>query len=321
MRPLSPYCLTLCAMLAPSVHAQGYPAKPVRVVLGFPAGTNVDVLVRPVAQKMGEMLGQTVIVDNRPGATGIIANEFVAKAAPDGYTLLGAPGSSITASPHLRRKMSYDSLKDLVPVAQISAFPNLLVVNPVVPARTVKELIALARARPGQLTFGSSGAGSAFHLAGELFKSMAKVDMLHVPYKGGNLALTDLIGGRIDLLFYSLAITQPQIKAGKVRAIAVTGLKRDALMPELPTLDEAGLRGYDITGWHGFFVPAGTPREVIDRVNAAVAKVFGAREIRELWAGQGMEIVTATPEQFASRVRADYEKYGRLVRLAGIQAE
>ena len=321
MRPLSPYCLTLCAMLAPSVHAQGYPAKPVRVVLGFPAGTNVDVLVRPVAQKMGEMLGQPVIVDNRPGATGIIANEFVAKAAPDGYTLLGAPGSSITASPHLRRKMSYDSLKDLVPVAQISAFPNLLVVNPVVPARTVKELIALARARPGQLTFGSSGAGSAFHLAGELFKSMAKVDMLHVPYKGGNLALTDLIGGRIDLLFYSLAITQPQIKAGKVRAIAVTGLKRDALMPELPTLDEAGLRGYDITGWHGFFVPAGTPREVIDRVNAAVAKVFGAREIRELWAGQGMEIVTATPEQFASRVRADYEKYGRLVRLAGIQAE
>src|SRR6185503_1031439 len=213
------------------------------------------------------------------------------------------------------------SLKDLVPVAQISAFPNLLVVNPFVPARTVKELIALARARPGQLTFGSSGAGSAFHLAGELFKSMAKVDMLHVPYKGGNLALTDLIGGRIDLLFYSLAITQPQIKAGKVRAIAVTGLKRDALMPELPTLDEAGLRGYDITGWHGFFVPAGTPREVIDRVNAAVAKVFGAREIRELWAGQGMEIVTATPEQFASRVRADYEKYGRLVRLAGIQAE
>ena len=321
MRPLSPYCLTLCAMLAPSVHAQGYPAKPVRVVLGFPAGTNVDVLVRPVAQKMGEMLGQPVIVDNRPGATGIIANEFVAKAAPDGYTLLGAPGSSITASPHLRRKMSYDSLKDLVPVAQISAFPNLLVVNPVVPARTVKELIALARARPGQLTFGSSGAGSAFHLAGELFKSMAKVDMLHVPYKGGNLALTDLIGGRIDLLFYSLAITQPQIKAGKVRAIAVTGLKRDALMPELPTLDEAGLRGYDITGWHGFFVPAGTPREVIDRVNAAVAKVFGAREIRELWAGQGMEIVTATPEQFASRVRADYEKYGRLVRLAGIQPE
>jgi len=321
MRPISPYCLTLCAMLAPSVHAQGYPAKPVRVVLGFPAGTNVDVLVRPVAQKMGEMLGQPVIVDNRPGATGIIANEFVAKAAPDGYTLLGAPGSSITASPHLRRKMSYDSLKDLVPVAQISAFPNLLVVNPVVPARTVKELIALARARPGQLTFGSSGAGSAFHLAGELFKSMAKVDMLHVPYKGGNLALTDLIGGRIDLLFYSLAITQPQIKAGKVRAIAVTGLKRDALMPELPTLDEAGLRGYDITGWHGFFVPAGTPREVIDRVNAAVAKVFGAREIRELWAGQGMEIVTATPEQFASRVRADYEKYGRLVRLAGIQAE
>jgi tripartite-type tricarboxylate transporter receptor subunit TctC len=171
------------------------------------------------------------------------------------------------------------------------------------------------------LTFGSSGTGSAFHLAGELFKSMARVDMLHVPYKGGNLALTDLIGGRIDLMFYSLAITQPHIKAGKVRAIAVTGLKRDVLMPALPTLDEAGLHGYDITGWHGFFAPAGTAREVIDRLNAAAAKVLGAREIRDLWTSQGMETVAATPEQFASRVRLDYEKYARLVRLAGIQPE
>ncbi len=330
MRPFTCFCSLLCATLAapaalaqaPSTSSgQAYPVKPIRVVLGFPAGTNVDVLVRPVAQKMSEILGQQVIVDNRPGATGIIANEFVAKAAPDGYTLLGAPGSSITASPHMHRKMPYDSLKDLAPVAQISAFPNLLVVNPVVPAKTVKELIALARARPGQLTFGSSGNGSAFHLAGELFKSMAKVDLLHVPYKGGNQALLDVIGGRIDLLFYSLAITQPHIKAGKVRAIAVTGLKRDALMPELPTLDEAGLRGYDITGWHGFFAPAGTPREVIDRLNTAVAKVFGAREIRDLWASQGMEAVAATPEQFAARVRSDYEKYARLIRQAGIQPE
>ena len=307
--------------LAPAAPAQVYPAKPVRVVLGFPAGTNVDVLGRPVVQKMGEALGQQFVVDNRPGATGLIANEFVAKSAPDGYTLLAAPGSSITAGPHLRRKMPYDSLKDLLPVAQISAFPNLLVVNPVVPAKSVKELIALARARPGQLTFGSSGNGSAFHLAGELFKSMAKVDMLHVPYKGGNQALVDLIGGRIDLLFYSLAITQSHIKAGKVRALAVTGLRRDTLMPELPTLDEAGLRGYDITGWHGFFAPAGTPREVVERLNAAVAKAMAAREIRELWAGQGMEAVSVTPEQFAARVKADYEKYGKLVRLAGIQPE
>ena len=314
--------IAVCAVLAaPAALAQGYPLKPVRVVLGFPAGTNVDVLARPVVQKMGEALGQQFVVDNRPGATGLIANEFVAKSAPDGYTLLGAPGSSITASPHLRRKMPYDALKDLLPVAQISAFPNLLVVNPVVPAKSVKELIALARARPGQLTFGYSGNGSAFHLAGELFKSMAKVDMLHVPYKGGNQALVDLIGGRIDLLFYSLAITQPHIKAGKVRAIAVTGLKRDALMPELPTLDEAGLRGYDITGWHGFFAPAGTPRDVVERLNAAVAKAFAARETRELWASQGMEVVSVTQEQFAARVRADYDKYGKLVKLAGIQPE
>ena len=314
--------LALFALLAGSAaSAQAYPVKPVRVVLGFPAGTNVDVLVRPVAQKMSEGLGQQVVVDNRAGATGIIANEFVAKAAPDGYTLLGAPGSSITASPHLHRKLPYDSLKDLVPVAQISAFPNILVVNPVVPAKNVKELIALARSRPGQLTFGSSGNGSAFHLAGELFKSMAKVDMLHVPYKGGNQALLDVVAGRIDLLFYSLAISQPQIKAGKVRALAVTGLKRDALMPELPTLDESGLRGYDVTGWHGFFVPAGTPREIVERLNAVVAKVMGAREIRDLWASQGMEAVAPSPVEFAARVRSDYEKYARLVRAAGIKPE
>jgi len=322
MRPAISSIFVFCALFsAAAALAQGYPAKPVRVVLGFPAGTNVDVLARPVVQKMGEALGQQLVVDNRPGATGLIANEFVAKSPPDGYTLLAAPGSSITASPHLRRKMPYDPLKDLLPVAQISAFPNLLVVNPVVPAKNVKELIALARARPGQLTFGSSGNGSAFHLAGELFKSMAKVDMLHVPYKGGNQALVDVIGGRIDLLFYSLAITQPHIKGGKVRALAVTGLKRDALMPELPTLDEAGLRGYDITGWHGFFAPAGTPREIVDRLNGAVTKAFAAREIRELWASQGMAVVSATPEQFAARVRADYDKYAKLVRLAGIEPE
>ncbi len=312
--------LALFAALA-SAHAQTYPAKPIRLVLGFPAGTTVDILARPVAARLSEAMGQQVIVDNRPGATGLIANELVAKSAPDGYTLLVAPGSSLTSTPHLRLKMPYDSLKDFVPIAQMNAFPQVLIVNPGVPAKNAKELIALARAKPGVLSFGSSGVGSAFHLAGELFASMAHVKMLHVPYKGGNLALTDLVGGRIDLMFYSLAVALPQIKAGKVRAIAVTGLKHDPLMPELPTMDESGLRGYDITGWHGFFAPAGTPRDIVVRLNEAIGKILATQEIRNLWASEGMEVIIATPEQFAQRVRADYEKYAKIVKAVGIKPE
>ena len=305
--------------LAPAQSA--YPSKPLRLVLGFPPGTNVDVLARPIATKMSEAFAQPVIVDNRAGATGLIANEFVAKAPPDGYTLLVAPGSSITSTPHLKLKMSYDSLRDFAPIIQINAFPNVVIVNPVVPAKTVKDLVAIARAKPGMLTFGSSGVGSAFHLAGELFKTLAKVDMLHVPYKGGNLALTDLVGGRIDLMFYTLAVANPQINAGKVRAIAVTSLARDPSLPKLPTVDEAGLKGYEIVGWHGFFAPAGTPREIVDRLNATVAKILATREMRELWTSQGMQVVTNTPEQFAQRIRADYDKYGRVIKAVGIQPE
>lgn len=316
--------LSLCASFATATAASAqssYPAKPLRLVLGFPAGTNVDVLARPIAQRMTELLGQPVIVDNRPGATGLIANEFVAKAPPDGYTLLVAPGSSLTSTPHLKLKMPYDALKDFAPIIQINSFPQVLIVNPVVPAKTVKELIAIARSRPGVLTFGSSGTGSAFHLAGELFKTMAGIDMLHVPYKGGNVALTDLLGGRIDLMFYSLAIANPHINAGKLRALAVTGLKRDPLQPKLPTIDESGLKDYEITGWHGFLAPAGTPREIVGRLNATVAKVLGTSEIRELWASQGMEVVVNTPEQFAQRIRADYVKYGAIVKKVGITPE
>jgi tripartite-type tricarboxylate transporter receptor subunit TctC len=298
-----------------------YPAKPVRLVLGFPAGTNVDVLARPLAQRLTEMLGQPMVVENRPGATGLIANELVAKAPPDGYTLLVAPGSSLTSTPHLRIRKPYDTLKDFAPIIQINAFPQVLIVNPTVPAKTVKELVAVAKARPGVLTFGSSGNGSAFHLAGELFKTVAKIDMLHVPYKGGNVALTDLLAGRIDLMFYSLAIANPQIKAGKLRAIAVTGRKRDPLQPGVPTVDESGLKGYEITGWHGFLAPAGTPPDVIDRLNAAIAKILGTPEIRELWTSQGMEVVTNTPAEFAQRIRADFEKYGRIVKTVGIKPE
>jgi tripartite-type tricarboxylate transporter receptor subunit TctC len=313
----------LAALLAPSTASAQtpYPAKPIRLVLGFPPGTNVDVLARPIAQHMTESFGQPVIVDNRAGATGLIANEFVAKAPADGYTLLVAPGSSLTSTPHLKLKMPYDSLRDFAPIIQINAFPNVVIVNPVVPAKTVRDLVGIARARPGVLTFGSSGVGSAFHLSGELFKTLAKVDMLHVPYKGGNLALNDLVGGRIDVMFYTLAVANPQINAGKVRAIAVTSLARDPTQPKLPTVDESGLKGYEIVGWHGFLAPAGTSRDVVNRVNATVAKILGTREMRDLWTSQGMQVVTNTPEQFARRLREDYEKYGRVVKAVGIAPE
>ena len=326
--PLSPFpavraaaCAVLSAFAATAAAQVAYPSKPVRLVLGFPAGTNVDVLTRPIAARMSEALAHPVIVDNRAGATGLIANEFVAKAPPDGYTLLVAPGSSLTSTPHLKLKMPYDTFRDFAPIVQISAFPNVVIVNPVVPAKTVKDLVAIAKAKPGMLTFGSSGVGSAFHLSGELFKTLARVDMLHVPYKGGNLALNDLVGGRIDVLFYTLAVARPQIDAGKVRAIAVTSLTRDPALPNLPTVDEAGLKGYEIVGWHGFLAPAGTPRDIVERLNALVGKILATREMRELWASQGMQAATNTPEQFAQRIRADYEKYGRVIKAVGIQPE
>jgi len=302
-------------------QAQSYPTKPIRLVLGFPPGTTIDVMMRPIAPRMSEALGQQVVVDNRPGATGMIANEHVAKSPGDGYTLLAAPGSSLTAMPHLRLKMPYDAIKDFVPVIQTSAFPQVLILNPGVPVKTVQELIVLAKARPGVLTFGSSGVGSAFHLTGELFKLMSKADMLHVPYKGGNLALTDLIGGRIDFMFYTFAVAQPQIKSGRLRAIAVTGLKRDPLVPELPTVDESGLRGFEATGWNAIFAPAGTPRDIVERLNAVIAKILNTQEIRELWASQSAEIVTSTPAQVTQRFRSDYAKYEKLVKAAGIKPE
>jgi len=318
---LSATLLAPVAVNATERATAAYPHKPVRLIVPQPPGGGADIVARMVAQKLGEDLRQQFVVDNRAGAGGIVGTELVARAQPDGYTLLVAPGSSLTSAPHLKLKMPYDALRDFAPIAQLNAFPQVIIVHPALPAKSVKELVALARTRNGGLRYGSSGVGSAFHLAGELFASLAQVTMLHVPYKGGNIALTDLVGGRIDVMFYSLAVAMPQIQSGRVRALAVTGLKRDPLMPELPTVDESGLKGYDITGWHGFFAPAGTPRERILRLNALINKALATDEIAKLWASEGMEVVTGTPEQFAQRMRADYEKYGRIVKAVGIKPE
>jgi tripartite-type tricarboxylate transporter receptor subunit TctC len=301
--------------------AQGFPARPIKILTGFPPASNVDVLARPIAQHMTELLGAQVVVDNRPGATGMIANEMVAKAPPDGYTLLAVPSTSLTSTPHMRAKMPYDSLRDFAPITQLAGWSNVLIVNPRVPVRNVKDLIALAKSKPGVLTYASSGIGSGFHLSAELFKSMAQIEMVHVPYKGGNLALTDMIGGRIDLMFYTLSVSLPHIRSGQLRAIAVSGTKRNPLLPDVPTVSESGLPGYETSGWVGFLAPAKTPRDIVEKLNATIVRILATPAMAEFYAGQGVEIVASSPEQFAAKIRADYEKYGRLIRAAGIKPE
>src|SRR4051812_23595092 len=308
-------------MLASVCQAQPYPAKNVRLIHGFGSGSAIDVFSRPLAQKLSESLGQQVVVDARPGATGMIANDLVAKSAPDGYTLLAAPGSAMAATPHLY-KVPYDSLRDFAPVIQISNFSYVLVAHPSVPAKNARELIALAKTRREPLTYGSTGVGSGFHLAGELFASMAGIQLLHVPYRGGgSAAIVDLVAGRVDLMWDSLAVVLPQMRAGKLRAIGVTGAHPATALPSVPAIAESGLPGYEMTGWHGIFAPAGVPREIVERLNGAIAKILATPEVRELWNTQAMEIVPSTPEQFAARLRFDYERYGKLIRSAGIKVQ
>lgn len=314
-------CAIGLALHAGAGCAQPYPNKTIRLIHGFASGSAIDVSSRPLAAKLSEALGQQVVVDSRPGATGIIANEVVAKSAPDGYTLLAAPGSAMAATPHLY-KVPYDSLRDFAPVIQTTAFSYVLVAHPAVPARNARELIALAKSRREPLTFGSTGVGSGFHLAGELFATMAGIQLLHVPYRGGgSAAIMDLVGGRVDLMWDSLSVTLPQVRAGKLRAIGVTGTQRAAVLPEVPTIAESGLPGYEMVGWHGIFAPAATPREIVTRLNSALAKILAAPDVKELWNTQAMEIVPSTPEQFAARLRFDFERYEKLIKSSGIKIQ
>ena len=311
--------IALLSTIAELTHAQSYPTRPIRLVHGFATGSAIDVMGRPLAAKLSELLGQQVIVDSRPGATGGIANESVAKSTPDGYTLLTAPGSSLTAVPHLQA-VRFDPLRDYAAVVQTTAFSYMLVAHPSVPVQTARDLIALATARPGYLTYGSTGVGSGFHLAGEMFCHLAGVKMLHVPYRGGGAAaITDLMGGRVDLMWDALAVVRPQLMAGKLKAVGVTGSRRAAVLPNVPTIAESGLPGYEMLGWHGILAPAATPREVVERLNAAVAKALAMQDIRDLWAAQNMDIVPTTPAQFGDLIRREHERYGKLIKTAGIK--
>ena len=300
--------------------AQAYPVKPVRVILGTAAGGTGDLSARMLAQKMAESLGQPMVVENRPGASGAIADEAVARSAPDGHTLLYAAGA-ITTLPALRAKLPYDVERDLAPISLVVLTVFTVSVHPSVPVRDAQGLIALARARPGQLSFGSPGIGSSGHLAGEAFLMMAGVKMLHVPYKGAPEAVTGVVSGQIDVGFPSVTSVLPLVSPGKLRVLAVSTLKRAALMPSVPTLDESGLKGYQRAGWNGFLAPAGVPREIITRLNALIVKTANAPEMKDALVKQGFEVQTTTPEEFAAFIRSERAQNAKLVKFAGIKIE
>ncbi len=299
--------------------AQSYPAKPVHLFTGSAPGGGADQTSRVIAERLSRMLKEQVLVENRPGATGMIANRMVGNAAPDGYTLLVEPSSFVAISPHLNAKDGWDPMKSLAPIIQVSAYGFVLVVHPTVPARSVKELIALARRKPGVLNFASSGVGSNFHLAGELFKLGSGINIVHIPYRGSSAATVDLIAGRADLMFGLIPLTYPYIKQGRLRALAVTAKTRNALLPDTPTVDKAGLPGFEVLSWEGVFAPAGTPAEIIGRLNSAIATIVNAAEVKKIWVNKGVETVTGTPQQLGERLRADYERLGDLLVKIGVK--
>ena len=308
----------MCGAIAS--YAQNFPTRPLRIVVPYAAGGSTDVLARMVGQKLTAVLGQPVVIDNRTGAGTIIATEIVARAAPDGYTLLMAtPPLTIAAA--LYEKLPFDTARDFAAVTNIAATSNVLVVHPAVPAQSVKELVALAKANPGKFTFGSSGVGGASHLAVELFRSMAGIELVHVPYKGGSLAVTDLLGGRLTLMFANLTTVQGHIKTGRVRALAIGTAQRSLVVPDLPTVAAAGVPGYEANNWNGVVAPAGTPRAVIERLRREIKAAVDAPEMRERLLQNAFEPIADTPAEFARYLATERVKWGKVVREAQVKPE
>jgi tripartite-type tricarboxylate transporter receptor subunit TctC len=306
---------------ATASFAQDFPDKPIRFVVGFTPGGPSDILARALGQKLGERWSQQVVIENRPGAGGNVAAEAVAKAPPDGYTWLLGNNSILATNQSLYRHLGYDPVKDFAPVSLVAVQPNILVVHPQVPAHSVAELIQLAKKTPGKLNYASSGSGAAAHLAGELFKTMAGVDLVHVPYKGAQPALTDVIAGEVQVMFATSASVIPFIKAGKLRALAVTSARRSASVPELPTVSEAGVPGFEAITWHGVVVPAATPRPLIERMNRELVRVLGMPDLRERLATLGAEVRAGTPGEFADYIASEIPKWAKVVRDSGARIE
>jgi tripartite-type tricarboxylate transporter receptor subunit TctC len=311
----------LGALAAAGAWAQGgFPSRPVTMIVGFAPGGGTDTAARIVAKAATEALGQSVVVENRAGAGGNIAHEQVAKAAPDGHTILLGSVGPLTVAPHMIKNLPYDPLKDLVPVTMAVTFANVLVVHDEVPVRTLADYIKLANEKPGTLTYGSSGIGGAGHLSGELFRMMSKASIVHVPYKGGGPAMQDLLGGQIASIFATPISAGPHIKAGKIRAIAVTSAQRTSFMPEVPTIAESGFPGFEATNWYAYVLPAKTPNEIIERWNRELVKILNDPAVRQALLAQGMEPAPSTREQLAAYIKREYDTWARVVKEANITA-
>jgi len=301
--------------------AQGYPARPVSVVVGFAPGGGTDAVARILAKDLGNGLGQQIVVENKTGAGGNIATDHVAKAAPDGHTLLLGNVGSLTVAPHLVDKLPYDPLRDFAPITMAVVFANVVVVEASLPARTLAEFVKLAREKPGTITYGSSGIGGAGHLAGELLKVAAGIDIVHVPYKGGGPAMQGLLGGQIHAYFAAPASVVGHLKSGRARALATTGSKRAQLLPEVPTVAESGYTGYDAMNWYAFVAPAKTPKEIVDRLNREIVKALAAPDVVALLHKQGLEPSSSSPAELGRYMKSEYETWGKVVKQAGIKAE
>lgn len=326
MAVLPRYAVVLSAWLAlalsavPGFAQKGYPDKAIRMIVPFAPGGSNDIMGRLVAGKLTESMGQQVVVDNRPGASGIIGTDLAAKAAPDGYTLL-VMSLTFAVNPSIRSKLPYDTEKDLIPVTLIASAPLILVVHPALPVKSVKELIAYAKAHPGKLNFGSGGPGSTPHLAGEMLKTMAGLQMTHVPYKGGGPALADLVGGQIQLMLENIPSTLPFVKSGRLRVLAVTSKERSPTVPDVPTLDEAGLKGYELTGWNGLFVPRGTARAIVTRLHTETVKALAVPDVKQRLAAMSAVPGGEPPEQFAAFIKAEIAKWAKIAKQAGLRVE
>jgi len=319
---IRPACAALAlALFSAQVLAQGYPNRSIRLVVGFPPGGVSDVLSRAISARVSQNIGHQMVVDNRPGAGTTIASEFVAKSAPDGYTLYFCDATTHAINASLYRKLPYDSLQDFTYISLLASTPLLLVVNAALPAKSVPELIALAKSRAGKLNYASSGNGTIVHLAGESFKTMAGVDLLHVPYKGSAPATLAVIAGDVSIIFSTMPAALPHVKSGKLRALAVTTPARVAAVQDIPTLAEAALPGFDLVLYSGVIGPAGIPGEIVGRINAEFAKVINSPEIRDFFATQGATPMTSTPEQFAAHMRAEVAKLGKMVKDSGAKAD
>jgi tripartite-type tricarboxylate transporter receptor subunit TctC len=314
--------LVFTCTLCPAIAAErAYPTRPIRIVDPFPPGGPSDIVGRSLSQKLTEALGQTVVVDNRGGASGIVGCEIVANAAPDGHTLLLGPSGALTIQPTLNPKLPYDPQRDFETVSQLTSGPQVIAVNPAVPAKSVQDLIALAKAKPGQLNYASGGAGTANHLAAEVFRLAAGVNIVHIPYKGTGPALTSVLSGESQMIVSSLLPALPHVKSGKLRALAVTSTSRSGAVPDVPTASESGLPKFETSSWHGILVPAKTPRAIITRLHGELIKVLNLPDVRERLTVQGLNVVASTPQEFAAYIKSETVKYARVIKQAGIKPE